>query len=199
MDVRHAGRLSRRELITGTAAVGAAVLVSGQEAQADAAPPDDATLLSKALELVRLTVVAYEHLIRLPVLTAHERQVLRTLLRQDRAHVRALAAEMTARGITLPPQPSGPDAVDQALSAKSMSGSVLHADTLKAAVQTLVGIEALAQGAYYLLIRDASDPALAVQGAEALASDAQHSMLLTGLVSTDIKQTVPYWYVTGVT
>jgi hypothetical protein len=80
-----------------------------------------------------------------------------------------------------------------------MSGSVLHADTLKAAVQTLVGIEALAQGAYYLLIRDASDPALAVQGAEALASDAQHSMLLTGLVSTDIKQTVPYWYVTGVT
>lgn len=199
MDMRRAGRLSRRELITGGAGVGAAALLGAQSASADTPPPDDATLLTKALQFERLCVVAYDHLAGLPALSAHESRVLRTLVRQDRAHARALQSEMTARGITLPAPPSGPDDVDQALSAKGMSGSVAQANTLKDAVQALLDIEALAQGGYYMIIRDATDAALALPATEALGNDAQHSMLLAELVSTDIKQTVPSWYVTGVT
>lgn len=199
MHVQRAGRLSRRELMTGTVAVGAGALLASQEAAGDTPPPDDATLLTKALQFERLCIVAYDHLIALPALTPHERHVLRTLGRQDRAHAQALQSEMTARGVALPPAPAGPDDVDQALNAKGMSGSVAQASTLKAAVQALLDIEALAQGGYYMIVRDTTDAALALRATEALGSDAQHSMLLTELVSTDVKQTVPSWYVTGVT
>jgi hypothetical protein len=199
MDVDRAGRLSRRQLITGTAALGAAALLSAGEADADTPPPDDATLLTKALEFERLTVLAYDHLVPLPVLSVHERHTLRVLARQDRAHARALESEMTARGIAVPAAPTGADAVDQALRTKGMSASVVQATTLKAAVQALLDIEALAQGGYYMLVRDAADATLALRASQALGNDAQHSMLLTQLVSTDIKEAVPTWYVTGVT
>ena len=199
MDVQRAARLSRRELITGTAAAGAGALLSAGEAGADATPPADATLLTKALEMERLTVVAYDRAVTLPVLSAYDRHFLRVFARQDRAHARALESEMTARGVASPAAPTGPDAVDQALRAKGMSASLVGATTLKAAVQALLDIEALAQGGYYLLVRDATDPALALRASQILANDAQHSMLLTQLVSTDIKQAVPSWYVTGIT
>lgn len=199
MDAHHAGRLSRRELIAGAAAVGAGAFAVTDAARADAPPPDDATLLTKALQYERLSVLAYDHLTALPVLSPHERHVLRALVRQDRAHARALESEMTTRAIALPAPPSGPADVDEALSAKSMSASVAQATTLKAAVQALLDIEALVQGAYYLLIRDARDPALALRATQVLGDEAQHSTLLTQLVSTDIKQAVPTWYVTGVT
>src|SRR5436305_8079751 len=206
MDRDHAGGLSRRELITGTAAASAfAVLSAGGalsagEAGADTPPPDDATLLSKALEDDRPTVLAYEHLVPLSALTAHERHVLRTLQRQDRAHARALEAQMTARGVALAPPPSGLSAVDQALSAKGMSGGLADATTLKQAVTLLLDIEALALGGYYMIIRDASDAALAQRAAQAMGNDAQHSTLLTELVAPGkITETVPNWYVTGVT
>jgi hypothetical protein len=199
MDAHRAGRLSRRELIAGAAAVGAGALAATQAARADTPPPDDATLLTTALQYERLTVLAYDHLVALPGLSAHERHILRGLARQDRAHARALESEMTARSLALPAPPSGPADVDAALSAKHMKASVVRATDLKGAVLALLDIEALAQGAYYLLIRDAREPALALRATQALSTEAQHSTLLTQLVSTDIMQSVPTWYVTGVT
>jgi ferritin-like protein len=199
MDGDRAGGLSRRELITGAVAVGATAALVVPAARADTPPESDPTLLSKALVLERLSVLAYTALIPLPALSAHERRVLRTLVHQDRAHVRALEAEMTARGIALPPAPTGPAALDQTLSAKGMSAALAGTKTLKQTVQLLLDIEALTQGGYYMIIRDASDPALALRGAQVLANEAQHSTLLTELVSPEITQTVPGWYVTGVT
>src|SRR5437660_12310928 len=111
MDVQRAGRLSRRQLIAGAAAMGAAALAGTEPARGDTPPPDDPTLLTKALALERLTVVAYEHLIPLAAFTAHERRVLRRLARQDRAHVRALEAALTTRGDALAPEPPGPGPV----------------------------------------------------------------------------------------
>jgi hypothetical protein len=200
MDGDRAGGVSRRELITGTVGVGAIAALAATEARADTPPESDPTLLTKALVLERLSVLAYAGLIPLPALSAHERRVLRTLMRQDRAHVRALETEMTARGIALPPAPTGPAALDQALSAKGMSVTLAGVKTLKQAVQLLLDIEALTQGGYYMIIREATDPTLALRAAQVLANEAQHSTLLTELVSpNDITQTVPNWYVTGVT
>lgn len=199
MDDDRAGGLSRRELITGPAVVGAAALLRAQAASADAPPPDDSTLLTKALQFERLSVLAYAQLSGLAGLSAHERRVLRLLERQDRSHVRALQSIMLERGLTLPAPPSGPQAVDQALSTKGMSGHLAAVSTLKQAVALLLDIEALAQGGYYMVIRDIREPAIAQRGAEILANEAQHAMLLTQLVSTEITQTVPGWYVTGVT
>jgi hypothetical protein len=185
MDGDRTGGVSRRELISGAVAVGAIAALAVTEARADTPPQSDPTLLTKALVLERLSVLAYAGLIPLPALSAHERRVLRTLVGQDRAHVRALEGEMTGRGIVLPPAPTGPTALDRTLSAKGMSVTLSGVKTLKQAVQLLLDIEALTQGGYYMIIRDASDPALA---------------LLTELVSpNDITQTVPGWYVTGVT
>jgi hypothetical protein len=195
----RAGGLSRRELITGTVAGAATAGLVANAARADTPPDSEPVLLTKALGLERLSVLAYTAILPLPALSAHERRVLRTLVRQDRGHVRALEGEMTARGITLPPAPSGPAALDQALSAKGMSVTLAGVKTLKQAVQLLLDIEALTQGGYYTIIRDASDPALALHAAQAMANEAQHSTLLTELVSPEITQTVPSWYVTGVT
>jgi hypothetical protein len=199
MDGDRAG-FSRRELITGSVAAGATAALVAGPARADTPPPDEATLLTSALKLERLSVLAYTRLIALPVLSAHERRVLRTLVGQDRAHIKALEAEMGARGIALPAAPVGPAALDQALAAKGMSTTLAGVSTLKQAVQLLLDIEALAQGGYYMIIRYSTDPVLALRAAQVLANEAQHSTLLTELVSpTDITQTVPNWYVTGVT
>lgn len=199
MDVQRSGRLSRRELISGGAAVAATAALGVGQARADAPVPDAATLLTKALEYERLSVLAYEHLIGLPALSAHQRRVLRALVHQDRAHARALTAAMAAGAIALPPAPAGPAAVDQALSAKGMSGGLASVTTLKAAVQLLLDIEALTEGAYYMIVRDFDDPATALRAAQILANEAQHSMQLSELVSPDVRVSVPNWYVTGVT
>ena len=200
MDGDRAGRLSRRELITGAVAVGATAALAADAAGADTPPESEPVLLTKALALERLSVAR--------LYGADSAAGAQRPRAACAAHARtpgprprpgAGGRDDGARESPLPPPPSGSAALDQALSAKGMSVTLAGVKTLKQTVQLLLDIEALTQGGYYMIIRDASDPALALRAAQVLANEAQHSTLLTELVSPEITQTVPNWYVTGVT
>jgi hypothetical protein len=80
-----------------------------------------------------------------------------------------------------------------------MNGSLSDATTLKDALQLLLDIEALCEGAYYRAVGNLSAPGPLIHAAQALAGTAQHTTVLQGLLHPgDIGQAVSSWYVAGV-
>lgn len=198
MDGLRAGRLTRRELITRSAAAGAAAALAGADAGM-AATLDDRQLLARVLQFERLSVRAYEGVLKLSFIVDPARAVLKGLLGHERAHVRRLESELLGLGGALP-APAVRDAdVRQVLSEHGMSGGLEGLTTLKGAVQLLLDLGALCEGGYYLAVQKLSRPQLAVLAAQALASEGQHATLLSELIYPgQISQTVPDWYVVGV-
>ncbi len=199
MQGHRAGRLSRRELIAGAlVSGGAASIAAAAPALADA-PVTDGSLLTTALAMERFTVLAYRHIITLPAVGAQSRRLLRAFLRQNRAHAHSLEVELKALGVAVAAPPTKLAEVDQALSQHHMSGTLETLSTLKDAIQYLLDVEALCEGAYYAAVGSLSATGPLVRCAQALANDAQHSALLAEvLYPTQVTQYVPYWYVAGV-
>lgn len=198
MSGDHAGRLSRRQLLAGAlGAGGAAALVRAAPAVAQA--QGDGALLTAALQFERLSLLAYREMLRLPVLSPHDRRVLTELLTQDRAHAQALELQLTALGMALPAPPAGPGEVDHALSTHGMSAHVSGVKDLKGAVGLLLDIEGLCAGGYYTAVEKLASNPSAVQAAQMLASEGQHQTLLSELLHPgDSTQAVPSWYVAGI-
>ncbi len=199
MQGDRAGRLSRRELIAGALVTGGAVSIATAAPALADAPVTDASLLTAALGMERLTVLAYRHVINLPAVGAEPRRLLREMLRHNRAHARSLEVELKALGITIPAPPTKLAEVDQELSKHGMSGTLATVNTLKDAIQYLLDAEALCEGAYYAAVASLSATGPLVRCAQSLGSDAQHSALLAEILyPTQVTQYVPYWYVAGV-
>jgi hypothetical protein len=201
-----AGRLSRRELIAGALMAGGASVGAGSvaaleasPAAADTPPVTDGTLLSTALQMERLAVLAYRHVLTLPVIAGRPRRLLREFLHHNRSHARGLEQELKAFGVRLPARPTRLEQVDQALSQHNMSASASTASTFKDAIQALLDVEALCEGAYYTAVGSLNGTGPLVRCTQALGTDAQHSALLAQLLyPTQVTQYVPYWYVAGV-
>jgi len=90
------GLATRRELMVGAA--GAAAVAGGfgaDRALADTAPPSDADLLTKTLEVERLMVFAYERVLASGALSPGVQRVITPFLAQERAHVAAVAAALS--------------------------------------------------------------------------------------------------------
>jgi hypothetical protein len=80
-----------------------------------------------------------------------------------------------------------------------MSGHLAEVRTVKEALQVLLDVGALCEGAYYTAIGKLAAPGPLVSAIQALASEAQHSALLAqALYGDDIRHAVPSWYVAGV-
>ncbi len=193
-------RRTRRELIAGAVTVTAAgALVRAPGALAEP-PVTDASLLTSALRFERLTLRAYDRVLTLTLFTASEQGLLGRLRTHDVAHASALEQVLGELGASLPAPPSADSEVDQALSAHKMSSRLVGVRTRVAAIQVLLDVVALCEGAYYTAVGQLSDTAAAGRAAQALACEGQHSTLLSGLLpKSDIGETVPAWYVSGVT
>lgn len=209
MQRDRAGRLSRRELIAGALAAGGASAGAGAvvavslagagPAAADTPPVTDGSLLTTALEMELLALLAYRHILTLPVTVGRPRRPLREFVRHNRAHARALQEELRTFGVRLPARPTRLDQVDAALSQHGMSGNLAAVSTLKDALQLLLDVEALCEGAYYAAVGQLNATGPLVRCTQALGTDAQHSALLAQLLyPTQVTQYVPYWYVAGV-
>src|SRR5579884_2044441 len=187
MEPRAGGGTTRRELIAG--ALGAA--------GADA-PLTDPALLSAALSAEEVAMLAYRRVLALPALTAADRKLLRLLVRQDRQHAALLRRELAAIGQAPPAPPRTYADVDHALSAHGMRGGLATVRARKDAIHLLLEVEALCEGAYYTAVQNLSDAGAMVRAAQALASEAQHTTLLSELIYPEIEEAVPDWYVAGV-
>ena len=144
-------------------------------------------------------MLAYEHILTLPLATGQARGLLTKLLGQERAHARALSAELNALGRPLPPAPTRLQQVNQALSDHDLPGDLTAVKTLKDAVLLLLNIGQLCQGAYYTAVGGVTAVGPMVRAVQALGSEGEHATLLSGLIYKDIKNRVPAWYVAGVT
>lgn len=193
-------RPSRREVMAGAlAAAGAAVglELAPSPARADS-PPSDAELLSKTLEVERLMVLAYERVFASGALSPGVQRAITPFLAQERAHVAAVAAQLSRLGAPAPTAPLSKKAADDALSRHHVSDGLSDLHTEKQCLKLLVDLESVAEGASYTPIRDLRQPELVTLCAQIMACEAQHWTVLSGLRNPgEYVKAVPWPYVFG--
>lgn len=193
-------RPSRRELILGAVgaagAAGAAVLAPA--ALADSAPPSDAELLTKTLEVERLMVFSYERVLASGALSAGVQREIAPHLEHERAHLSAVASTLARLGAPAPTQPLSLAAAGDLLGQHAVSGSLTDLHTQDDCLKLLVDLESVAEGASYTPIKDLRRPELVQLCAQIMACEAQHWTVLSGLRNPgEYVKAVPWPYVYG--
>lgn len=195
-------RPTRREVVTGAvAALGAGALGAGFDpgaALADEPPPTPADLLGKALLVERLIVFAYERVFASGALSPGIQRAITPHLAQERAHLAAVAAELTRLGAPAPTAPLSLPAASDALGEHQTSDSLTDLHTEKDCLKLLVDLESVAEGAYYTPLKDLTDPRQVRLCAQIMACEAQHWTVLSGLRNPgQYVKAIPWPYVYG--
>lgn len=197
---------NRRDLLR-TGIVGTAAAVAGGAALRDAAKAEadilgdahgDAAVLGRIVGIEQLIAFAYDHVISTIALSSKAAATLRTFAAQEHEHVRVLARALRELGHTPPPAPTDVDSVSSQLGSLHGSGSLTSFKHQVGALEYLIGIETVAESAYYSATSKLSDPRLVVLAAGILGCEAQHWSSLEDLLHPgDITQSVPYSTVHG--
>jgi hypothetical protein len=194
---------TRRELIGG-GVVGAAALAAGMAPAAAIADDPlanahgDTEVLKSLVAIEQLIEFAYAHLLQSGGVSASTGRVLEPFLSQERAHVRTLSAALAGRGVAVPPAPTNVKAAGRQLAKLGAGGSLRDARGDSACVRYLIGVETVAEGAYYSAMSKLSSGRLLTQVAQIMSCEAQHWTALSGLQHAgDVFRGVPYPTVTG--
>jgi len=191
---------TRRELVRGAIAAGAGLAVGFEPAtaRADEAPPSPEELLGKALQVERVLVLAYERVFASGALSPGIQRAITPHLAHERAHVAAVAAELTRLGA---PAPTGPLSVKDAsdlLGEHNISDSLTDLHSQDVCLKLLVDLESVAEGAHYTPLKDLTDPRLVQMNAQIMACEAQHWTVLSGLRNPgQYVKAIPWPYVYG--
>lgn len=192
------GGLSRRELLAGAAAGTAAV--SAALVPAAHAAAGDADTVSKTLAVELLAVFCYEHVLSLGTLGAEAKQVASRILDHERAHVRALEAELRSLGAPPPPAPSTIDEADAELKARNSSGRLKGLRTEHGSLDFLYSVEAITIGAHDQALESLIDPRPVRTSVEIMGVEAQHAAAIGTLLHPGrFDRIVPVGYVKGKT
>jgi hypothetical protein len=195
-------RHTRRELImrgAATVGLGGVGAAAGGLAVADAATPGaDGHELQSLAVVEQLIAFAYGHLVDVAALSPSTAASLRGFLAQEREHVQLLSTALRDLGEAPPPAPASVDSADRQLAALHVSGSLPGVKTEDDALRYLIGVETLAEGAYYSAMSRLSDDRLLVLAAQVMCCEAQHWTALSGLLNAgDVYRAVPYPVVLG--
>jgi hypothetical protein len=188
--------------IVGTvaAAAGSAVLRDPATADADilGGAHGDAALLERIVAIERLISFAYDHVIANIQLSATAAPIVRDFAAQEREHVQLLSSALRDLGQAPPPAPTDANTVSGRLAALHGSGSLTSFRRQVGAVEYLIGIETVAESAYFSASSKLSDPRLVVLAAGILGCEAQHWASLNGLLHPgEVLQAAPYSTVHG--
>jgi hypothetical protein len=199
-------RPNRRDLIR-TGIAGTAAAVSGGAMLRDAASAEadilgdargDAALLERLVGIEQLIAFAYDHVIARIPLSAKAAAMLRKFGSQEHEHVRQLSRALNALGHAPPAPPTDAASVSRRLTALHGSGSLTSFQRQVGALEYLIGIETVAESAYYSASSKLSDPSLVALAAGILGCEAQHWTSLEELLHPgDVTQSVPYSTVHG--
>jgi Ferritin-like domain len=192
---------TRRELILrGAAAAGVAALGAGAvvpEASASSPAGDDDELQSLAA-VEQLSAFAYAHVLAAASLSAASASRLRTFLAHEREHLRLLSDALVRAGMAPPRAPADIEAANRQLSALHVPGSLQQVRSEDDALHYMIGVETLAEGAYYSAMSRLSDDSLLVLAAQVMSCEAQHWTGLSDLLHAgDVYRSVPYPVVLG--
>lgn len=194
---------TRRELIrigaVGAAALGAVAVPSTAEADDPLAGANgDTELLSRLVGIEQLIEFAYAHLLQAGGLSPATAPVFRAFALHEAAHVRLLSNDLGHRGSRPPAPPTNVKVASRQLAKLGAGGSLrdAHGDTV--CVRYMIGVETVAEGAYYSALSKLSNATLLTQAAQIMGSEAQHWTALSGLQHAgDVFLGVPYATVTG--
>ena len=190
---------TRRELVGSTAAaVAAAGLIGAQAAGAAPAPPTDADVLRRTLQIERVVVIAYSHAIASGTLTPAIAGQLEQILGQEHQHVAILEGALKSLGEPPPPPPSDLPAAQRVLTSHHVNASLIALHTQEQCLRLLVNVETLAEEAYFVAVGQLSDAALLRTSAQIMGCEAQHwTVLSSARHHGDVKISVPYPFVGG--
>ena len=177
----------RRELLCrGFGLGGAAVLASSipllwsvRSAFAEAGGDGDAPILSRAINLERVSVIAYDTLIGGGLLTPALSGVLRRFRAHEQQHEDALVTALTSLGGTPPAPPQGVADVDNVVDGLRDVRS--RADVLT----FLIELETAAVAAYFDAHAKFGEAKLLQMGASIMANEGQHLVVLRKAAGQD--------------
>jgi Ferritin-like domain len=201
-----AHRPTRRELLAGTlaatagasAASATGLAIAAGPAAADAGVPSDSQVLSKALTVERLMVLAYRRVLASGVLAAGEDRELAILLGHELEHVATLASRLQAMGAPAPAGPLDISSGDAELGKHHVPGSLTDLHTRHDCLRLLVNLESVAEGVYFTALKTFERPELIRLSAETMACEAQHWTVVSGLRNPGVYvKSVPWPFVTG--
>jgi hypothetical protein len=165
-------------------------------------PPPTGTDTARLQRLMRvelLLLYVYDHVLISPVLPPAAHPAVAQVRAHEQAHVAALRGQLTARHA---PAPSGPPSIAVAnrhLARRNVGGRLGHLRGAKDALFLLLSVERVTIGAYFVALREMSDPGLIVLAAQIMASDAQHEAIISELLNPGmIPAAVPDGLVQGV-
>ena len=192
-----------RELIL-SGAVGAAA-VAATAAPSTAGADDllagangDTELLGRLASLEQLTEFAYAHLLGAGGLSSPTARVFRTFRSQESEHVRMLSRALASRRSAPPAPPTDVRTASRRLARLGVGGSLRGSRGDAVCVRYMVGVETVAEGAYYSAMSKLTDARLLTQAAQIMGNEAQHWTSLSGLQHAgDVFRGVPYPTVTG--
>jgi rubrerythrin len=165
--------LLRRGLGLGGAVVAASsipVLLAVRDAFA--AGDDDTTLLTKAITLEHVSVLAYDTILGRGLLSGRVEALTRTLRGHEQQHADTLTTALTDLGGTPPPAPAGVADVDAVV--KGLGDIKTEADVLAFAI----ALETAAVAAYYDVQAKFVQSKLVQRGAAIMAAEGQHLVVL---------------------
>jgi hypothetical protein len=192
---------TRRQWIGGTVLACAGLASAPVAAASAATAPEtksDPQLLSELYATEQLLISVYGRVIATGLLSSRVRSAAQRVLGQEAVHRQELQRQLRRLGAGTPPPLAGPDAIDKALRAAKVSGSVDDLHSEHDGVRLLLEVEMAAQHAYFKAISQLHPGALAQLAAQILASEAQHQTAISEARRPgNSAQAAPYSFVGG--
>jgi hypothetical protein len=181
-----------------TVGTGAALAATSGSALADTPVPTDSEALAKVLEVERLVVLGYRQVLASGVLGPDVNAAIEPFLAQELEHVSTLAAHLKALGAAADTSPLDVKTGEGLLGKYGVSESLTGVQTRKDGFRLLVDLESVAEGAYFTALKTLGTAELQTMSAQAMACEAQHWTVLSGLRNPGIYvKSVPWPFVTG--
>jgi hypothetical protein len=195
---------TRRELIL-SGAVGAAGVAAAVGAPSAADADDllagangDTALLGRLASLEQLIEFAYGHLLEAGGVSQPTARVFSSFRSQESEHLRLLSRALADRQSSPPAAPADVKTASRQLARLGAAGSLRDSRADAVCVRYMIGVETVAEGAYYSAMSKLSDARLLTLAAQIMANEAQHWTALSGLQHAgDVFRGVPYPTVTG--
>jgi hypothetical protein len=191
----------RQLLIAAGAAAGAAV--AGSEAalaagRKRAAPIPVPERLQRLIRLELLLLFCYQHVLASSILSPRARRTLTPFVAHEQAHIRALEAQLRARGGTIPAGPADVPAANRDLAHRKIGGRLGQLRGDLDAVRLLLTTEQVTIGAYFVSLLTLEDAHLIELASQIMANEAQHDAMLALLLPPGkLGSAVPYGLVQG--
>jgi hypothetical protein len=186
--------INRRQLLVGSIATAGI----GGAATAVARTEGDGELIAATLAVEEVVLFAYRYVLGSARLSAASGRVVVQLYAQERQHAGLLTAQLRHLGGPIPAGPSTVSAADKALAARHATHSLAVIHDEHGALDALLSVEAVAEGAYFTAISKLSEPVLLRLCAQIMGNEAQHASALGDLrYRGDITRAIPDAFVEG--